>query len=180
MTARSELASSLTAVAARSPELQTCAARNPTSSANTIPIGGSSPGEIDANARPRSPGASNITNAEIAAVASTATPNPKAAPQNTERPCSQSDTPWIVLAASAGFKVERDTWPVPGATPTRPPPQQPASDADATRPMRPIHQPAKSRGLIAGQPRVQRLARHPHFFGDLRHRQSVAGHRQHG
>lgn len=29
--------------------------------------------------------------------------------------------------------------------------------------MRPIYQPLKTLGLIAGQPRVQRLARHPTF-----------------
>jgi class 3 adenylate cyclase len=48
------------------------------------------------------------------------------------------------------------------------------------RPMRPIHQPLKASGLIAGQPGVQRLPRHPHLLGDLRNRQPIADHRQHG
>ena len=41
----------------------------------------------------------------------------------------------------------------------------PASDADTT--LRPINQPVQTFGLIAGQPRVQRLPRHPHLLGDL-------------
>ena len=46
--------------------------------------------------------------------------------------------------------------------------------------MRPIRQPVEALSLIAGQPGVQRLARHPHLRGDLRYRQSIADHRQHG
>jgi hypothetical protein len=34
--------------------------------------------------------------------------------------------------------------------------------------------------LIARQPGVQRLARHPDLFGDLGHRQAVTNNRQHG
>ncbi|OVF03971.1 hypothetical protein B0173_02485 [Mycobacterium avium subsp. paratuberculosis] len=48
------------------------------------------------------------------------------------------------------------------------------------RPMRPIHQPLKARRLIAGQPRVQRLARHAYLLGNQRNRQPIADHRQHG
>jgi hypothetical protein len=57
---RSELASRLTASCARSPSLQTPAARNPTTRANTMPSGGSRPGETAPKTGPRLPTARRV------------------------------------------------------------------------------------------------------------------------
>jgi hypothetical protein len=46
----------------------------------------------------------------------------------------------------------------------------------ARRQMGAILKPLKALRLIASQPSVQRLPRHPHFLGDLRNRQTITNH----
>jgi hypothetical protein len=79
-----------------------------------IPIGGSSPGEIDANARPCSPVESEITTRVDRRRDENGNPeHERGQPEQgkTVQPCRHAV---IFLAAGAGFKVERDPWRVLG------------------------------------------------------------------